>query len=158
MHPSRFVVDGVEYSCVEQWMQARKATVFGDGRTHALIMDEKDPKKIKRLGRSVTPFDKDRWGAVVEEIVLCGLRAKFDANPKLRDALVLTAGSVLVECSPRDRLWGAGMGVTTLDRLVMQQEGSATPIKLRGKNLLGKLLVVVRRELIGVESSRIGRS
>lgn len=150
MHPCTFVIDEVEYSCVEQWMQAEKARVFCDDRTLSLIMDERDPKKIKRLGRMVKPFEKDTWSAVVEDVVRRGLRAKFSANPRLRDALVLTAGKVLVECSPRDRLWGAGCGVATLHKMVEKAAAaeSHTLIKLRGRNLLGQLLMGVRAELI----------
>lgn len=139
MHRSPFVIDDVEYSCVEQWMQSQKAIVFGDHRVLSLIMDEKDPKKIKRLGRSVTPFNKDTWAHMAEEIVKRGLLAKFKSSPRLRDLLLLTGSKIIVECSPRDRLWGAGIGVITLNK--MAQEGTVT---LRGKNLLGKLLMDVR--------------
>lgn len=142
MHPSPFTIDDVEYRCVEQWMQSQKALLFRDERTYTLIMDERDPKKMKRLGRSVTPFDKDAWAGRVRDIVGRGLRSKFDSNPKLRDALLLTRGKVIVECSPRDRLWGAGIGVVTLNK--MAAEGNVT---LRGKNLLGQLLMEVRASL-----------
>jgi ribA/ribD-fused uncharacterized protein len=144
MHRSPFVIDGVEYSCVEQWMQSQKAVVFGDHRVLSLIMDEKDPKKMKRLGRSVTPFNKDTWAGMAEDIVRKGLVAKFQSSPRLRDLLLLTGNKIIVECSPRDRLWGAGIGVVTLNK--MAQEGS---VKLRGKNLLGKLLMEVR-DSIGI--------
>lgn len=142
MHSSAFVIDGVEYRCVEQWMQAQKAQLFGDDRAYTSIMTERDPKKMKRLGRGVVPFDKDKWAAVSTAIVRRGLLAKFSSNGKLRDALLVTRGKVLVECSPRDRLWGAGLGVATLNK--MAGEGS---VRLRGRNLLGELLISVRREL-----------
>lgn len=143
MHYSPFEIDSVEYTCVEQWMQAQKARTFGDELRYLEIMKEKNPKAIKRLGRAVVPFEKDKWARVVEEIVYRGLVAKFRYNAKLRDTLILTGPKKLVECSPRDRLWGAGIGVATLNK--MAESGD---VRLRGKNRLGELLMRVRAELV----------
>jgi ribA/ribD-fused uncharacterized protein len=142
MHYSPFEVDSVEYSCVEQYMQAQKARTFGDELKYLEIMKEKNPKAMKRLGRGVVPFDKEKWSSVAEDIVYRGLVAKFQTNAKLRDALVLTGGKQLVECSPRDRLWGAGIGQATLNKMAQSGE-----VRLRGKNRLGELLMRVRASL-----------
>ena len=40
---SPFVLDGRQYSCVEQWMMAQKANVFGDAATENLIMEASHP-------------------------------------------------------------------------------------------------------------------
>ena len=51
--PSPFVVDGVPYSCAEQFMMAGKARIFKDHRAAELIMSSPDPSAHKRIGRGV---------------------------------------------------------------------------------------------------------
>ena len=56
-----FQVDGVEYSCAEQFMMAEKARMFGDQEMLAKIMKASHPKEMKAYGRAVTNFDKESW-------------------------------------------------------------------------------------------------
>lgn len=142
MHPAVFVIDGVTYTSVEQWMQAQKAILFGDRQTHKRIMEERDPKEIKKLGRTVIPFDKSEWSTVSRAVVKRGVLSKFASDSRLKDSLMLTKDKVIVECSPRDRLWGGGIGVSTLDE--MARKGS---VKLTGENMLGQILMEVRNEI-----------
>ena len=51
--PSPFVVDGVPYSCAEQFMMAQKARLFQDRRPEELIMSTPDPSAHERIGRGV---------------------------------------------------------------------------------------------------------
>ena len=60
--------------------------------------------------------------------MLCALRAKFSQHDHLRQLLVSTGSSVLVEHTADDRYWGDGL------------DGS-------GLNQLGVLLMLVRDEL-----------
>ena len=55
--PSSFVVDGVSYSCAEQFVMAEKARLFKDHRAVGLIMSSPDPSTHKRIGRGVRNFD-----------------------------------------------------------------------------------------------------
>ena len=52
-YPSRFVVDDVEFSSMEQYMMYRKACCFNDAETAARILRTSDVAEIKRLGRLV---------------------------------------------------------------------------------------------------------
>lgn len=68
------------------------------------------PGAAKALGREVSGFEdkvrlEHRWKIVVE-----GSTLKFGSDPALRDYLRATRGRVLVEASPRDRIWGIGLG------------------------------------------------
>ena len=73
-------------------------------------------------------------------IVTAGSRAKFAQNATLRQALLDTVGTELVEASPFDRIWGIGLAAT---------DARATdPSQWRGQNLLGKILTRVRDELL----------
>ena len=64
---------------------------------------------------------------------------KFLQNPALKDFLLRTGDKILVEASPRDRIWGIGMGASN--------ENAENPAAWRGRNLLGFALMEVRDEL-----------
>lgn len=132
-----FVEDGVTYNCSEQYFMAKKAEAMGDPTTRDKILAEASPKKQKKLGRQVSPWDEEKWVNLRETVMLDALALKFTQNPMLRDLLVGTKDFELVEASPRDKVWGAGMGKAR----VMAGE------PLRGTNLLGKCLMMVRKHL-----------
>ena len=60
-------------------------------------------------------------------------------NEEMKQALYATYPQDLVEASPRDRLWGIGLGATNPKAQDQSQ--------WRGKNLLGKTLTEVRDKL-----------
>lgn len=141
-----FQVDGVEYSCAEQFMMAEKARMFGDQEMLAKIMKASHPKEMKAYGRAVTNFDKESWDSSCYEIVKMGNYAKFSQNPELLDFLLGTKNRILVEASPRDRIWGIGMGKANPDALC--------PLKWRGTNLLGFALTEVRDQILEERSEK----
>ncbi len=140
-----FHVDGVAYSCAEQFMMAEKARMFRDDEMLEKIMAAAFPIEMKAYGRAVQGFDKDQWDAACYEIVKRGNLAKFSQNPELWAFLRGTRKRILVEASPRDRIWGIGMGKSNPDVLC--------PIKWRGKNLLGFALTEIRDQLLEKEDT-----
>ncbi len=134
-----FKVDGQPYCCMEQFMMAEKARLFGDKETLAQIMETQVQGKIKALGRQVKDFDQAEWDMCKYTIVLTGNFQKFLQNPDLKDFLLRTGDKILVEASPRDRIWGIGMGKAN--------ENADNPAAWRGQNLLGFALMEVRDEL-----------
>lgn len=138
-HLSRFEMDGVAYSSLEQWMMHQKALVFGDGQTARRIMATDDPATIKALGRAVTPFDSTVWGGRSQIVVYRGLLAKFGQDGKLRRELDETGDAMLVECSRDDVIWACGLAMDDPRRLDIAQ--------WRGRNLLGFAMMEVRERL-----------
>ena len=138
-YPSVFDVDGVSYSCAEQFMMAEKARLFGDEETRKLILAADHPAAQKALGRAVTPFDEARWTGACREIVFRGNIAKFEQNAELRDLLLATGDKTLVEASPKDRIWGIG--------LAADDPRATNRSAWRGKNWLGEALMRARAEL-----------
>ena len=57
----------------------------------------------------------------------------------MRENLAGRLDAVLVEASPRDRIWGIGMGASN--------ENATNPARWRGQNLLGFALMDVRYQL-----------
>mgnify|MGYP001024586789 FL=1 len=139
-----FLVDGVEYTCAEQFMMAEKARLFHDKEMLDKIMEADHPKEMKAYGRAVKGFDKEIWDNSCYNIVKRGNEAKFSQNPELWEFLKGTKNRILVEASPRDRIWGIGMGKSNPD--------AQDPLKWRGTNLLGFALTQVRDDFLKKES------
>ena len=127
------------YLCMEQYMMAGKAALFSDQEIRKEILACSDPKQIKALGRKVRGFDQKVWDRFKYAIVLNGNWCKFSQNRDLREFLLSTGDSVLVEASPYDNIWGI--------RLAASSPEAQDPMKWRGQNLLGFALMEVRDEL-----------
>lgn len=134
-----FEVDGARYATAEHWMMAGKARLFGDASVLEQLLASADPREAKALGRQVRGFDEGAWKAHRSEIVVEGNVAKFSQNAAERAFLLGTEPAVLVEASPRDRIWGIGLGEAN--------PRAHDPRTWRGQNLLGFALMEVRRRL-----------
>ncbi|MFG6368911.1 MAG: NADAR family protein [Lachnospiraceae bacterium] len=135
-YPSSFFSIVTTYCCMEQYMMAYKAELFGDNEIKNQILSCRDPKKIKALGQKVRNFDEVVWGKIKYSIVLNGNYMKFSQNPKLKDFLLKTGDKILVEASPYDNIWGIKMEESN--------QFAQNPLKWRGQNLLGFALMEVR--------------
>lgn len=137
--PAPFEVDGRRYLTAEHWMMAHKAKLFGDDERHAAILAAHGPAEAKDHGRHVKGFSDLTWAAERFEVVVQGNVHKFSQHAELERYLHKTAGQVLVEASPVDRVWGIGLA---------QDDPRATrPHKWRGLNLLGFALMEARARL-----------
>ncbi len=137
--PSPFTVDGVRYATAEHWMIAGKARLFGDAEAEARAVAARGPAQAKAVGRLVGGFDDDVWRRERFALVVAGSAHKFGQDPALRDYLLGTGERVLVEASPRDRIWGIG--------LAADDPRAADPASWRGLNLLGFALMEARARL-----------
>lgn len=137
--PSPFVVDGVRYATAEHWMMASKARLFGDAAAERMALEAEHPAEAKRAGGLVRGFDETVWRRERSGIVRTGNVHKFGQDPELGAYLLGTGDRVLVEASPKDRIWGIG--------LTADDERAADPERWRGLNLLGFALMEAREEL-----------
>lgn len=135
------------YLYMEQYMMAGKAQLFGDEERRKEILACSDPKQIKVLGRKVRGFDQVVWDKFKYAIVLNGNWCKFSQNRELREFLLSTGDSVLVEASPYDRIWGIQLSADTPE--------AQNPFRWRGENLLGFALMEVRDELRKVRKNEM---
>ena len=134
-----FTVAGHTYATAEHWMMAEKARFFGDDAMVPQILAASSPGAAKALGRRVKDFDNEAWERVRSAIVRTGNVEKFRQNPALAGWLVATGSVVLVEASPRDAIWGIGMGASNPD--------CRQVARWRGENLLGFALMEARDRL-----------
>lgn len=134
-----FTLDNSRYLTAEHYMMAQKARLFNDNNKLTEILACDSPQTAKQLGREVSNFDEQHWKQHCFEYVVKGNLGKFNQNPALREFLLSTGEQVLVEASPRDRIWGIGMGASNPD--------ANQPERWRGQNLLGFALMQVRAQL-----------
>jgi len=138
-HPCQFTIDRTVYNCAEQYMMASKARLFNDKKALVKIMGLKEPRDQKAAGRDVQGFNEKIWNAHAKKIVFIGSYAKFTQNENEKKGLLQTTGTTLVEASPRDRIWGIGLGA---DNPKAQDRST-----WRGTNWLGENLTDLRKFL-----------
>ncbi|MGW8889724.1 NADAR family protein [Streptomyces sp. NPDC055749] len=140
--PSPFTVDSVTYASAEHWMMAGKARLFADEQAEIRAVGASSPGAAKKVGRQVRGFDESVWVRERFALVVEGSVHKFGQDPALREYLLNTGERVLVEASPRDRIWGIG--------LTRDDPRAADPADWVGLNLLGFALMEARARLRGI--------
>ena len=119
-YPSDVEYGGLVYKNNEAAFQSQKDP------SRQLEFTSLNPSEAKRLGRRVT-LRRD-WEEIKVKTMKDIVREKFNQNPVIREKLLATGDEILVEGNTwNDRCWGVCNGV--------------------GKNLLGKILMDVRKEL-----------
>ena len=135
-YPSQFEWNGILFSRGEQYMMYRKAMLFGDIEIANKILQTDVPFEQKALGRKVRNYNDDIWSQVRFDIMVVGLYEKFSQNPNLKEVLLSTVGTKMVEANPNDRIWGIGLSAS--DPRAQNEE------TWLGQNLLGEVLDKVR--------------
>ena len=121
----RHFVYGRWWDTTEASYQAQKTNV--DAEILSIQLATK-PMEARNLGQKVTL--RTDWEAIKDIVMYDCVLAKFLQHKDLRDQLVATDDEELVEDSKIDWYWGCGKDGT-------------------GKNMLGQILMRVRKELRG---------
>lgn len=122
-YPSPIIVAGAPFPTVEHAFQSFKAKYPADAEK---IRTAPTPRAAKRLGRTCPMIPN--WDQLKRAVMLICVRAKFEQNSRLRERLLETGDVALIEGNTwGDTYWGQCNGV--------------------GQNELGKILMLVRREL-----------
>ena len=118
------------WDTVEHLFQAAK---FTDSKDREAIKNCETPGQAKRLARTLQL--RPDWEDKKQEIMCKCLKMKFDQNPSLKEKLIDTENAVLVEGNSwHDNYWG---------------ECSCKKCeKIFGKNILGELLMQIRKEYL----------
>jgi ribA/ribD-fused uncharacterized protein len=132
-YDSPIELEGVTYPTVEHAYQASKTLNTYDRDE---IRRAHSARRAKRIGRNIVL--RPGWDAMREEVMYGLLKKKFTtlANQDLRDKLLATQNATLI--SGGDTFWGEVAGV--------------------GENLLGKLLMKVRAEIVKEISDTINKA
>ena len=139
-YPAEFHEKGVLFKSAEHYMMYKKALLFSDLETAKSILAADDPGKVKALGRQIKNFEDSKWMLNRFDIVVEGSVLKFGSDPSLLAFLLNSNPRVLVEASPRDKIWGIGLDA--------KNELAENPFKWKGQNLLGFALMEARGKLL----------
>lgn len=138
-YKSNFILDGVAYSSMEQYMMRIKALTFGCEDIAEQILETDNVAKIKDLGRKVRNYNDTVWSGIRQIVVYNGLLAKFSQSKELKNKLLSTGDAILAECAVSDKIWGIGIALHDAKRNDMRN--------WKGTNLLGFTLMQVREAL-----------
>ena len=122
-----FELDGTRYQSVEHYFQSQKFVDLPGIQSE--IISASSPQKAKKLGSGYQLPEPlyDRWFERRDDVMLHGLRAKFDQNPRLQKQLLATGERPIIE-NTNDSYWGRG-------------------VSGEGQNRLGVLLMALRQEI-----------
>lgn len=133
-HPIR--INGIQYPTVEHFFQSQK---FKGKSYETKIIKAKTAMKAAELGRSRRVKIVDNWDKKKDNIMFQGVLTKFKQHTDLREFLLKTGNSKLIEHTENDSYWGDG--------------GNGN-----GLNKLGKILMKVRTILKEENESMLKRS
>ncbi len=104
--------DGCIYYNAGEFYQHRNALFHHDDTTASKICNFKSPYEVYHLGQSIKGVKDSVWYQDIakDQMYRCCL-VKFRQNPKLKDFLITTGDTILVEGNPRDIRWGIGLSI-----------------------------------------------
>ncbi len=142
-------INGRSYHTAEQYMMSEKALLFGDIEAYAKIMNEEDPAICKKLGRQVKNFDEAVWKNCNREIIFNANFGKFLSDRDFAKVLMSTGDSVIIEASPKDDIYGAGLAKEDLisdsgSLIIPPQNWHLEGSDFQARNELGFVLMAVR--------------
>ena len=91
-------IDGNIYNSCEQFINAKKATLFGDTKTLDKIMKETNPQVMKQRSKEINNVDVNVWNASAFDIITQANYHKFSQHGDLKILLLSTGNKLLVEC------------------------------------------------------------
>jgi len=129
-YPSSFTQDRITWKTVEHFFQAQKTTTQNDFMD---IINAETPRQAKHSGNKIVV--RLDWEFIKTSIMLDGVRLKFNQNPDIAEKLIATGAIHLLEGNIwHDNFWG---NCTCIQAKCL----------LKGQNMLGKILMLVREEL-----------
>jgi hypothetical protein len=131
---------GIVFHNSEAIFMFLKAVLFKDVETAQLIVDNQSPPSVKGLGRQIKNFDQAVWDREKEECMYIACMLKFTRDQDMMEYLLGTNDLMIVEASPVDKIWGIG--------LAPDDPKAGDEKNWTGQNLLGKVLMRVRAEIV----------
>lgn len=120
-------LDDRNWSTTEHYFQAQKFQ--GRWLAEEAIRLAPTPRDAFDIARRYDQLKRADWEDVKDDVMHRAVNAKFQQNKDLRLMLLRTGSAPLVEHTRNDNYWGDGLDGT-------------------GKNMLGKLLMLVREEMM----------
>lgn len=142
LYPSEFRYMDMQFENAEQYLTYMKAHICGDEEMEEKVMQGEEPRLIRRMRRRMdqeNEISQKLWPEIRQEVARWGVRQKFLQNQALQEELLATNYALLAEASDANEVWAIG--------LPMEEYKKYKPGNWKGQNLMGKVLMDVRREL-----------
>lgn len=120
-----FILNGIVYQTAEHYFQSQK---FEGTELEKEIILAKTPMEAAILGRNKKNPLRNNWEEIKNNIMYDAVLGKFKQNEEIKNILLATGDSILIEATSNDYYWGEGN------------------LK-NGKNMLGEILMKIRNEL-----------
>lgn len=137
MYNKQFEFQLKSFKNAEQAFAYRKAELFAPEMIDE-ILNTKIGSEAKKLGSKVPNFNKNIWNSRRITIMEGIIYQKFQ-DSELANILRLTDDAKLIEVSPYDSYWGAGVDKDQMIELI--KKGQSYP----GQNRLGQTLMWMRK-------------
>jgi len=121
-------------------MMMHKAKVFGAIDIYNEMKTFNNASAIKQLGREIPNLSDTIWDKHKLEIVERANYLKFTQNNDLLKKMIEHKDLVIVEASPKDKIWGIG--------LHFDNDNVLDETKWKGQNLLGKCIMNARDKIL----------
>ena len=141
-HPAVFTHAVTTYKSTEHFLFEQKALAMGNQEAAKEILNVEHAGKAKALGEKI-PWDVNNrgpWATFAYNALWLANSCKYEQNKEMRKQLFDSAPNVLVEASPRDKYWGAG-----IDR---HHRSINDPSHYPGQNTFGLLLTKLRDKMM----------
>lgn len=136
---SSFNLEGIRFTCVEQYLAAQKAHLANNRDLAREAMRSSDPADHKVVLNKLKTEVADKWKERASDIIRVAVKAKFTQNPH-RTKFLLDSHPLVIGEASRDQFWGIGLPLESPNVLDMNKWA-------QGGNLLGRTLVSIREEL-----------
>ncbi len=123
--PYEIEMEGTRWPTSEHYFQAQK---FESAEAKKEIREDSSPMNAARRGRNRKWPLRPDWEQVKDQVMYEAVKAKFTQHADLKENILSTGDSTIIEHTDNDRYWADG------------GDGS-------GKNMLGQILMRVREEL-----------
>lgn len=142
-----------QFTSVTQYYVYKKAKTFRDKLLASRILMTYNTKVLNALSDCVLDYDKKLWDKKRMDIVLEGMRAKFDQNLGLKQLLLNTGDNEIIRIAQFDTYWGQiqPMPIEPHHYVFDDYGGILVPYQppvaqFVGHNHLGRLLEIIREE------------
>ena len=85
----------------EKAIMVTKAAIFNDRISFNKMLEAKEPKIVKELGRGVSQFDNKIWSEHLEKVAFEVVRQKFTSDPALAKVLLDTGDATIAESTKK---------------------------------------------------------
>ena len=137
MHCCQIECDGCKFPSAEHMFQAYKFKKFMKPEVFRIFCKgllKMSPSQIKNYAKKCAPIKSGEWDTIRVDVMRLCIQCKFDQNITLRNKLILTGDTELIEYNYwGDTFWGKAL----------QKNGDFV-----GENMLGRLLMEYRDTIL----------